>query len=163
MRDKSTKSTPKKKKGAKTKSARRHKQARDTGNPAKPKWHAVFLELLTGSCSVTVAARGAGIDRTTAYLHYRNNKEFARQWDDAKEAAVEILEAEAWNRARKKSDTLMIFLLKAHKPEKYRERYELAYMDLDRYDLTDYELQRIAKGEPPASVLADRSKNVAGS
>lgn len=84
-------------------------------------WHARFLEILGSTCNVTLAARGAGIIRNTAYVHYKALPEFAAAWDDAKEAAIEILEAEAWQRARKQSDTLMIFLLKAHKPDKYRE------------------------------------------
>src|SRR5262249_31952271 len=33
--------------------------------------------------------------------------------------------AEAWQRDRKQSDTLMIFLLKSYKLEKYRERTEV--------------------------------------
>ena len=32
-----------------------------------------------------------------------------------------MLEKEAWRRALKQSDTLLIFLLKAHRPQKYRE------------------------------------------
>jgi hypothetical protein len=49
------------------------------------------------------------------------------QWDEALEDACDILEAEAWKRARDKSDLLLIFLLKAHRPAKYREttRHEI--------------------------------------
>ena len=35
-----------------------------------------------------------------------------------------MLEGIALNRARKNSDTLMMFLLRAHKPQKYRERFD---------------------------------------
>ena len=63
-------------------------------------WHPRFLEILGSTCNVTLAARGAGIDKTTAYDHYRSQPDFAAQWDEAKESALEILEAEAWNRAR---------------------------------------------------------------
>lgn len=84
-------------------------------------WHERFLELLGSTCNVTLSAKGAGVDRKTVYNHYKNDPEFAAAWDDAKEAAVEILEAEAWQRAKKQSDVLMIFLLKANRPEKYRE------------------------------------------
>jgi len=111
----STKSTPKKK--ATRKNA--------TQTALDTHWHARFLEILGATCNVTLAAKGAGIDRLTAYNHYNRLPDFAAQWDDAKEAAVELLEAEAWQRARKVSDTLIIFLLKAHKPAKYRERYEV--------------------------------------
>lgn len=104
------------------------KRAR-AAKPAAPaldvSWHGKFIEILSSTCNVTLAAKGAGIDRTSAYDHYKRLPDFAAAWDDAKEAAVEILEAEAWSRARKQSDTLIIFLLKAHKPEKYREKFEV--------------------------------------
>lgn len=127
-------------------------------------WHTKFLEILSATCNVTLAARGAGIDRTSAYDHYKLLPDFAAKWDDAKEAAVEILEAEAWQRARKVSDTLIIFLLKAHKPAKYRERYEVSQtsLNINWDDLTENELERIAAGEDPAAVLASRSKNALG-
>ena len=88
-------------------------------------WHARFLELLGTTCNVTLSARGAGIIPNTAYEHRKAFPEFATAWDEAKEQAIEILEAEAWQRARKQSDVLMIFLLKAHKPDKYREQQHL--------------------------------------
>lgn len=128
------------------------------GVPLNTSWHTRFLEILGTTCNITLAARGAGIDRVTAYNHYKALPEFASAWEDAKEAAVEILEAEAWQRARKQSDTLMIFLLKAHKPDKYRERMELAQtsVNINWDDLTENELERIAAGESPTAVLATR-------
>ena len=74
---------------------------------------------------MTAACKGAGITREMAYVHKKAMPDFAAAWEDAKEAAIEILEAEAWQRARKQSDTLMIFLLKSYKPEKYKERTEV--------------------------------------
>src|SRR5262249_55931157 len=90
-------------------------------------WHPRFIEILSQSCNVTLACKGAGIDRTTAYAHKKEMPDFSNAWDEAIEQAVDILEAEAWQRARKQSDVLMIFLLKAHKPEKYRERVMLQH------------------------------------
>lgn len=127
-------------------------------------WHPKFLEILSTTCNVTLSAKGAGVKRQTAYEHYRTQPDFAAEWDDAKEAAVEILEAEAWQRARKVSDTLIIFLLKAHKPAKYRERYEVSQtsLNINWDDLTENEMERIANGESPASVLASRSNSATG-
>ena len=105
-------------------------------------WHDRFLELLTTSCNVTLSARGAGIDRKTVYRHYEMFADFAAAWDDAKEAAIEILEAEAWQRARKQSDTLMIFLLKAHKPEKYQDRLNLRLERKNLDEMSDDELEQ---------------------
>lgn len=150
---KATKATLKKKSVAKQPDA----PALDTS------WHDRFLQLLRHSCSVTTAALGAGVNRTTVYRHRDTLPDFAAAWNDEKEAAIEILEAEAWNRARKKSDVLIMFLLKANRPEKYRERYDVnqTSVNINWDELTEHELQRIAAGEAPAIVLADRSKQTA--
>jgi hypothetical protein len=111
-------------------------------------WHARFINILSQSCNVTLACKGAAIDRTTAYAHRKEMPDFANAWEEAIEQAVDILEAEAWQRARKQSDVLMIFLLKAHKPEKYREKVNLHHSGkIDVTRLSDEELQRIVDSE----------------
>lgn len=87
-------------------------------------WHDRFLELLSMTCNVTLACKGAGVSRSAAYAHRNIYNDFAGQWDDAEESAIEMLEAEAWKRAKSSSDTLLIFLLKARKPERYREQFD---------------------------------------
>ena len=44
---------------------------------------------------MTLACKGVGITRETAYVHKKPMPDFAAAWEDAKEAAIEILEAEA--------------------------------------------------------------------
>ena len=44
---------------------------------------------------MTLACKGAGITRETAYVHKKAMPDFVATWEDAKEAAIEILEAEA--------------------------------------------------------------------
>lgn len=88
------------------------------------------------------------MDRTHAYVHKKENPEFAAAWEEAIQQAVDILEAEAWQRARKQSDVLMIFLLKAHKPEKYRENVHLHHSGkIDVTRLSDEELKQIVEAE----------------
>jgi hypothetical protein len=109
----------------------------------EPTWWAPFLGALGGSAVVLLACRTAGVSRATAYRHRARSERFARRWDDAIEDAVDLLEAEARRRAvagvekpvyyrgqvvgnvREYSDTLLIFLLKALHPQKYRERFEV--------------------------------------
>lgn len=99
-----------------------------------------FLKELERRANVSAACRKANIGRTTAYDWYKADKEFAEAWDAAIETAVDDLEAVVWQRAkdgtlkpvfqggrkvgqfREYSDQLAITLLKAHRPEKYRER-----------------------------------------
>lgn len=95
------------------------------GKKVDTSWHPRFLEILSQSCNVTLACKAANVRPKTAYEHKKEMPEFAEQWEEAKEGAIDILEAEAWQRARKQSDVLMIFLLKAHKPDKYREQAHL--------------------------------------
>lgn len=118
----------------------------DTGDTPKkePKpfyeWSPLFLRRLAACGNVSKAANEAKITRNTAYRHRKSNSRFKQSWDNALEQAADIMEAEAWRRAvkgvkepvgwykgkpggavRHYSDTLLIFLLKAHRPERFRE------------------------------------------
>ena len=88
---------------------------------AAPSWQDRFVEIFAMSLNVALAAQGAGVTRMSAYRERKRNPEFAAAWEDAREAAAERLEATAFERAKSVSDTLLIFLLKSHKPERYRE------------------------------------------
>jgi hypothetical protein len=100
---------------------------------------ALFLDHLTVCGSVNRSAAEAKLHRTTLYRKKERDPVFAAAWDKAAALGVEALEDEARRRAfegwqepvfhkgqvcggvQKYSDTLLIVLLKAHKPEKYRE------------------------------------------
>jgi hypothetical protein len=102
------------------------KKRRDAGE-----WVPAFLSALRNSANVRLACQKAGIDRKTAYKLRDKSEPFKEQWKDALADACDVLEAEAWTRARGGSDLLLIFLLKAHRPEMYREttRHELTGTD----------------------------------
>ena len=86
------------------------------------------------------ACEAVDIARITAYEWRDNDEEFASEWDRAKKIGLDTLEDEATRRAfegvdkpivyqgvitgtmREYSDTLLVFLLKGGKPDKYRER-----------------------------------------
>ena len=104
-------------------------------HPKKRAFLAAFAECGT----VTHAASAAEIGRSTHYEWIKTDERYAGAYEDAKEAAGDSLEAEARRRAvlgvsepvyykgevvghvQKYSDTLLIFLLKGAKPEKYRD------------------------------------------
>ena len=82
----------------------------------------------------------AGLDRSDMYKLRKSDPYFATDWATAIDMGVEALEDEMHRRAfegelitnqhgtyRKYSDTLAIFLMKAHKPEKYSDRYRVAF------------------------------------
>lgn len=86
----------------------------------------VFLQLLKESGgNVTRSAEAVGVTRQNAYQWRDCDAEFAELWNDAVEHGTEYLEEVAFKRAVTISDTLAIFLLKARRPEKYRENINL--------------------------------------
>jgi hypothetical protein len=107
------------------------------------KWRQVFLEALARNGNILLSCRQAKVGRSTVYKHRDRYPDFAEQWDDAIEEGVDVLEARAWslalngsqkgvwyggNRVGSEIDfntTLLIFLLKANRPEKYRDNFDL--------------------------------------
>ncbi len=103
-----------------------------------PRRKTVFLAALVDTVNVTLTCRRADIPRRTAYDWREADEGFARKWDDAVDEGIDLLEAELHKRAfegverpvyykgeqvgtwRFYSDALAMFLLKAHRPERYR-------------------------------------------
>lgn len=86
-------------------------------------WLPVFIQHLSMWGNVTAAAEYVGISRKTARKAYNERPDVRELWHEAIEEAAERLEMDVAERSRK-SDLLAMFLLKALKPEKYREKYE---------------------------------------
>ncbi len=99
-------------------------------------WHLRFLEMFYQTGNVTLSCSAVKMTKTQVYRHRKKYKAFANAWSDAKDAALDFLEYEARKRAMKMSDTLLIFLLKAHRPEIYHRelqlKRELAKLELDK-------------------------------
>ena len=109
-------------------------------------WRASFLTVLGKSANVSLAAKKAGISRKNAYHAYDGDEEFKSEWDSALEQACDSLEEEARRRALGQSDTLLIFLLKAHRPGKFREviRTETKNLNVNaNVDLIDFSLEEL--------------------
>lgn len=92
-----------------------------------PSWEGLFLDALARLGIVKHAAEEARVARRTVYSRREKSKRFAAQWADAIEEACDLLEFEARKRAIEGSDRLLEFLLKAHRPEKYRERHQVDF------------------------------------
>lgn len=88
-------------------------------------WKETFLTALANSANIRAACKAAGIARCTAYEAKEKDLAFAAKWEVALTEALELLEAAAFRRAIQSSDTLMMFLLRAHNPLKYREERHL--------------------------------------
>lgn len=106
-----------------------------------------FLKALAATGNVTLAAGAAQLPRRGLYHWREQDQGFAAEWAEAIEAATDALEAEARRRAiegvettvvhggrmvrddagnpltiRRYSDSLLALLLRAHRPEKYRDK-----------------------------------------
>ena len=119
-------------------------KATSKATPKKePDKHDVFLVALEECGNISEAAKKAKLSRGTLYRKYQSDKAFAAAWEESLAIGISALEDEAKRRAyrgweepvwhkgeqcgtvRKFSDTLLIVLLKAHMPEKYRENLKM--------------------------------------
>lgn len=86
------------------------------------------------SNSVTEACKRAGVGRNTWYEWRKNDPAFDRMVQDAETAIVDRLEATAIKRATAKetpSDTLLIFLLKNLRRERFGDRQTLTVVSTE--------------------------------
>jgi hypothetical protein len=119
-------------------------------------WSEAFFKALRNSGNVRIATSMAGISRQVAYHARRNDPHFAAAWEMAMEEATDTLEAMARHRAMRQSDTLMIFLLKANRPEKYTDTARLELTSkVDVTKLNDEQLVKLinAGGKLPPGAL----------
>ncbi len=117
-----------------------------------------FLREFARCGNVTQAALAIKLAPQVAYVWRKKDKKFAAEWEDALNQAADLMEKEARRRAvdgveepvyqggvkvgsiQKYSDTLLIFLLKGARPEKFRDRSDITF-----------------SGEPPLAIGFDFS------
>lgn len=117
------------------------------GRPAKftPALQAKFLAHYRKTANQSLSCEAVGVSGYTVILHRKANPEFDKAFLEAREYAMDMLEGEARRRAfsgtpkpvfykgkqvgevKEYSDLLLIFLLKANRPEKYREKTDVNY------------------------------------
>jgi hypothetical protein len=175
-------------KSADTSDASRGRARGRQGQKHEPDWVPEFLEAFAEFGIVTAACGAAGVSRSTAYKRRDDDEAFALAWTGVETATTERMEAEARRRAvegwvereefesvyneetgelerhpsvivRKYSDTLLMFMLKARKPDTYRERVEHTGVGggpiehrarLDLTKLTDEQLVALEAIQPDA-------------
>jgi 2,3-bisphosphoglycerate-independent phosphoglycerate mutase len=77
--------------------------------------------------TVTAAAAIAKVTRMTAYRERQRNEEFALAWADIEERVTEGLERKAVQMAMSGEVKLIEFLLKARRPERYRDNVKVEH------------------------------------
>lgn len=87
----------------------------------KEDWSAAFLVTMRLTGNVKASCEAAGISRNCVYARRDRDEQFAERWSEAIADAIDGLEQVAWERGKAQSDSLIIFLLKSHRPALYRE------------------------------------------
>lgn len=106
---------------------------------------AQWLQAFADEVYVTRACKVSGVSRSTAYQWRSEDPVFAERWAEVDEQNVEALEAEARRRGmhgtlkpvfykgdevgqvREYSDALIMFMLKAKRPDVYRDRAHVTH------------------------------------
>ena len=93
---------------------------------------AEFLAQLRLKGMVHAAALVAGINRKSVYNWRAKDPKFRAAWDEALEDNTDVLEESAYQRALAGDTTLTIFLLKARRPDVYRDNLRITVEQMDR-------------------------------
>lgn len=97
-------------------------QNRSFYRAAEVNWKEKFLDALRNTANVRLACQAAGVSRLVALREKDKDPEFDENWEMALEDATDILEGVAFRRAKDGSDYLLTFLLRALRPQTYREQ-----------------------------------------
>lgn len=131
-----------------------------------------FLDALAQTANVSAACKAAKVPRRTAYDWKDADPEFRKAWDAALELGTDALEDEAVRRAhegtlkpvyqggkkvgtiREYSDTLLIFMLKGRRPDRFKDRMAAEHTGKGggpivhdhRHSMSDEQLEAVAAG-----------------
>lgn len=83
-----------------------------------------FLEAYSSTGTVREAADAVGVPTRTAYAWRKNDRAFMEEWDRiTHEDILPVLEQVAIERAREKSDLMLMFLMKAYNRKLYDDNF----------------------------------------
>jgi len=115
------------------------------GRKATPADRQKFLDALAETGIVTIAAKSAGITRTSVYAWRAEEPEFRAEWEKALELGLDAMEDEGRRRAmhgvrrsiyyqgqevgsqQDFSDVLLMFMLKGRRPEIFKDRMHVEH------------------------------------
>jgi hypothetical protein len=138
--------------------------------PHKPGWHRVFLESLARTGVITKSCHQAGVNPTTVLRLRRSNPKFERACIEAERRFTDRAERELFRRAIDGveepiyqggklvgtklvySDSLLLAVVKARKPDLYRERSTVEHALAG--PVVDARRQRAILADPEAARLA---------
>ena len=146
-----------------------------TGVDATKHRKKAFLDAYSNLGNITAAAEVANVARADHYLWVKDDPQYLADFAAAEETAIQVMEREAHRRAvlgvekpvyqgghlvgsvQEYSDTLLIFLLKGKRPERYRERFDIQLSPSET-------MKRIAAeaGMEPEQLMAEAESILSG-
>jgi hypothetical protein len=99
-------------------------------------WKPDWLDAYKAHGTVTAACKVIGIGSSTAYDARARDRDFAKAWDEAEGETTKLLEETMYERALNGDTTAAIFILKARRPNKYRERVDVKHDGVVKHDVT---------------------------
>lgn len=87
----------------------------------------LWLDAFIKTGTILGACRRTGVCRETVRKWRRDDLDFAKRFEDSDLDITETLETKAMSQAMAGDTTLIIFLLKARKPEMYRDRFDVKH------------------------------------
>lgn len=102
--------------------------------------------------TVQFACQAVGLNPKVVGKLIRENEYYAARFDEAHDELCQYLEQVALVRAVQKSDTLLMFMLRANNPKKFSERLRLKAEDME--DTTPIQLVFYGDQEAPNYLLA---------
>lgn len=98
-------------------------------------WKPLFLKALDEEGTVSAACLNAGIDRSTAYRARQQDEDFAIAWADTEAIVTDKLERKAVSLALGGDTRMLEFLLKARRPEAYRDNVRVEHSGTIKQDV----------------------------
>ncbi len=127
------------------------------------KWKRLFLDAFRESGIISQAIMVAGVSRGQLRSALDKDPEFLEAFHDAKADAIDSLETEAVRRAKDGSDQLLMFLLKSHRPEVYRENHKIEVSGHLEVDHRSTLMEKLATMAEALALGSEKSSGMIGS
>jgi hypothetical protein len=88
-------------------------------------WKKNFLEGVRVAATIQAGCDKAGVSRGFINHERKRDPAFEREFQDAIDAAIDYAQQSAFERGKLQSDKLLMFILRSHRPEIYREMKEM--------------------------------------
>jgi 20S proteasome alpha/beta subunit len=90
------------------------------------RWKRPFIAAFANSGNIRASAMAAGVTRQHVYKAIDKDEKFRAEFEEAKDEAIELLEATLRQQALSGHVTALIFLLKSLDPQTYNDRVQVS-------------------------------------